>query len=535
MTNIKCVPANHCNMKKAFLLGITGILFLLSGCEKFLDKVPGDFISPENYFTKEADVRAALAGVYDILGKEEVYGMNIPLSFSVSDEGFYSRSAFVSGPAVYNYDASDPSVASLWKFLYQGIERANLLLANVDKVSMDSTAKRAAIGETKFLRAYYYFMLADFWGDVPLKTEPATSVNNTDIARTPQREVYDFILREMEEAEGMVYTATQLGTGGHVSKTTVEGILARVCLKMAGEPLKDVSMYGEALKWAKKVVYPDSGPSEHFLNSNFKNIFIRYCSDQYDVRESMWEAEFYGNRNGDFEAGRIGNAVGLQCNDEVYGFSYGFINTTVKLFNSYEAADERRDWTIAPYSYTYNVVNGVSTVKDSTFFTAAQIYNRNAGKWRRIYEKVLPRNKNYTPENFPLLRYSDVLLMLAEAENEVNGPTTIAKAALKAVRDRAKASDVTTSVSSQTEFRTLVRDERFRELAFEGLRKHDLIRWGSFVITMNQLGSSITNTAETAFKYAALAGNNVTQRDVLLPIPVLEISLNKAITQNPGW
>lgn len=535
MTNINCVPANCSNMRKIFLFCLSSIFLLLSSCENFLDKVPNDFISPENYFTKESDVTAALAGVYDILGKEEVYGNNIPLNFSVSDEGFYSRSAFVTGPAVYNFDASDPNVASLWKFLYQGIERANLLLANIDRVSMDSTAKRAAAGEAKFLRAYYYFLLVDFWGDVPLKTEPATSVNNTDIARTPQRDVYNFILKEMEEAEGMVYTATRLGTGGRVSRTTVDGILARVCLKMAGEPLNDASKYSDALKWAKKVVFPDAGPAVHSLNNSFRNIFIRHCSDQYDVQESMWEAEFYGNRSSDFEAGRIGNTIGLQCNDEVYGFSYGFINTTVKLFNSYEASDERRDWTIAPYSYTYNVSNGVSTVRDSTFFSAVQIYNRNAGKWRRIYEKVLPRNKNYTPVNFPLLRYSDVLLMLAEAENEVNGPTTIAKDALKAVRDRARASDITTTVSSQSEFRTLVRDERFRELAFEGLRKHDLIRWGMFVTTMNQLGSSITNTAESAFKYAALAGNNVTQRNVLLPVPVLEISLNKAITQNPGW
>ncbi|TZF82591.1 RagB/SusD family nutrient uptake outer membrane protein [Pedobacter sp. BS3] len=519
-------------MRKIFSISIALVALLTTSCKKFLEETPTDFISPENYFTNEAGLNSALTGVYDILGKEEVYGSYIPLMHAQADEGFYSRSAQTTGTQVYNFDASDSSVGWLWTYLYQGIERANLLLANIDNVPVDDQAAKNAIkGAAKFLRAYYYFMLVDYFGDVPLKTTPSTSVNNVDIARTPVKEVYNFIVSEMEEAEGMVYTADKIGYGGRISKTTVEGILARVYLTMAGEPLKDVSKYADALKWAQKV----KASGLHSLNSDFKNIFIRYCSDQYDIKESMWEVELYGNRGGDFEAGRIGNTIGLQCNDQDYGYSYGFINTTAKLYNSYESTDTRRDWTIAPYQYTYNVVNGVSTVKDSTFFTSTQIYNRNCGKWRRIYEKVLPRNKNYTPINFPLLRYSDVLLMIAEAENEVNGPTDIAKNALKEVRDRAHASDLTTAISDPGDFRKLVKAERYRELAFEGLRKHDLIRWGEFVSTMNDIGTDITNTGGTNYSYGALAGKNVRVKHKLFPIPINEISLNRAMVQNPGW
>lgn len=521
-------------MKRIFLFIALIALFSVAGCDKFLDLKPKDFVSPENYFNNESDLNAALVGVYDILGKDQVYGDAIPVMFSISDEGYHSRTYQLDGPEVYNYDAAEPKVEQLWRYLYEGIERANMLLENADKVSMDKVEKETIVGEAKFLRAYYFYLLVDYWGDVPLKTHTTISVSQVNIPRTPQKEIYDFILKEMEEAEGMVKAATEIGFGGRVSKTTVQGILARVCLKMAGEPLKDVSRYEDALKWANKVVYPDEGAAIHALNPSFSNVFIKHCTDQYDIKESMWEVEFYGNRSGDFESGRIGNTIGIQCLDDVHGYSYGFINATFMLYKSYEAVDNRRDWTISPFQYTYTTTNGINTVKDSIFFTATQIYNRNAAKWRRIYEKVLPRDKNSTPINFPLLRYSDVLLMLSEAENEVNGPTNIAKSALKQVRDRANASDKTTSISSREIFRDLIKEERYRELAFEGLRRHDLIRWGQFVTTMNEVGTKLASEG-APFTYGSLAGKNVRERHKLLPIPISELSLNKAMVQNPGW
>lgn len=169
------------------------------------------------------------------------------------------------------------------------------------------------------------------------------------------------------------------------------------------------------------------------------------------------------------------------------------------------------------------------------YYAATDIENRHAAKYRRPYERVLPRNKNYTPINFPLLRYSDVLLMYAEAENEVNGATAEAKAAVKQVRDRAKASDKSTAIGTKDDMRQLIRDERFRELAFEGIRKYDLIRWGIFQSNMKSLASEIETSAPAAVRYMALAGKNVAERDLLLPIPIAEISLNNAIKQNPGW
>jgi hypothetical protein len=507
---------------------------LCSACKDYLIKEP-TFIVKENYYNNASDANAALSAIYDILGREQTFTGEVLTTLTISDEGFYARSGQVAGVQVYNFDATNPQVTAFWQQMYVGIERANVFLANIDKANMPEEEKAAVKGEAKFLRAFYYFSLVSYFGDVPLKTTPTPSVNNVDIARTPQREVYNFITREMEEAEGMVKTSTQIGFGGRVSKSAVRGILAKVYLKMAGAPLNDVSKYAEALKWAKKIVYPETGPVEHSLNPDYKQIFINLAADKYDIKESIWEAEAYGSNFGDFEGGRVGNTIGLANNDEAIGYCYGFVNATAKLYNSYEANDVRRDWNIAPYRYNYITVDGFQRVRDSTFWTTAQIYDRNCGKYRRSYEVVKPKNKNYTPINAPLLRYADVLLMLAEAENEVNGPTSVAISALKQVRDRARASDVSALATSKEELRRLIQNERFLELAFEGNRKFDLIRWDIFTSTMNQIGSSIQTTAPSNFRYASLAGRSITVRDNLFPIPIRETSLNKLITQNPGW
>ena len=509
------------------------LLATFSGCKKFLDKSP-TFIVKENYYNNENDVNNGLAGVYDVLGKEEIYGGNYQLLLSVADDGFYSRSAYTFGPAVYNFDAADATVANFWRYLYEGIERANVFLAKVDKVNMPQAAKDAAKGEVKFLRAYYYFLLVDNWGNVPLKTTPTASVNDVNIKATPQREIYNFITKEMEEAEALVKTATSIGFGGKVSKSTVRGILARVYLKMAGAPLRDQTKYAEALKWTRKIIYPDAGANEHRLLPSYQQIFTNYAGDKYDIGETIWEVELYGNRGGDFESGRIGNTIGLQCNDDVHGYSYGLVNTTKKLFDSYENQDVRKNWAIAPYQYTYTTTIPI-TVIDSLNWTTAQIYNRNVGKFRRAYEKLKPKNRNYTPQNFPLLRYADVLLMFAEAENEVNGPSSLAKLALKEVRLRANATDITSSVSLYEDLKIAIRKERFLELSFESLRKFDLVRWDIFVSEMNQLGTAIQADAGATWSFGALAGKNVTSRNTLLPIPVLELSLNKGLSQNTGW
>ncbi len=540
-------------MKKIILLSFVAVMCSTTGCKKFLDKVPSSFVAPENYFNNEKEVNTALNGVYDILSREQIYGGQLPIRHAVStDESFFSYASFPTGPFYYNFGSEDATIRDLWKNLYDGIERANVLLANLSKATMDEEKRSVVKGEALFLRAYYYFILVQNWGGVPLKLSPTTSINNVNIPRNSVKEVYDQILKDMTEAEGLVRKISDIGFGGRVSKSAVRGILARVCLNMAGFPLKEVARYKDAATWAAKV----NEFGEHSLNPDYSQVFINLCKDEYDIKESIFEAELWGSNSDEFrEGGRIGNENGVKCSASTdliatVGYAYGFVSTTRKLYTSYEfnttdvsKRDLRRDWAIS--TYTLNA----SGVKAN--ISASNIYGRNCAKWRREYEKVTPKNKNYTPINFQILRYADVLLMLAEAENEVNnGPNLTAVNALNEVRRRGYGkllpgatnpgnADYPNAISlNRGDFLKVVQDERARELCFEGLRKSDLIRWGIFVSTMQTTAAEFTQYASmstTIYKNARDAAQRVSDKFLLYPIPILEMSLNKAMVQNEGY
>ncbi|RPE07967.1 RagB/SusD family nutrient uptake outer membrane protein [Chitinophaga lutea] len=498
------------------------LVLCCTGCKKFLDTNPTDFLTPDQYFNTEEQLKNGLTGVYDILGSSELYSNNFTSRTGTeADQGFYARSTF-NGPQVYTHTASDNLVTGTWQKLYEGISRANLVLASIDKPKMGDSARSQIRGEALFLRSFYYFMLVSNWGDVPLILQPVKSAAGNDIARTPAKDVYEQVVKDMKEAETLVPTITTMGYGGRITKSAVRGMLARVYLYWAGKPLNDVSKYNDAREWALKVI--ESG--EHKLADDYTQVFINYAQDKYDIKESIWEVEFWGNRVGNAytETGWIGYTVGIATTDTEIGFSYGFINATARLYRMYENGDVRRDWAIAPYRYSG---------KTKVNHTAAQLYNRNAAKWRREYETLLPKGPSSTPQNFPILRYSDVLLMFAEAENAVNGPTAAAIAAANLVRKRAKAPEYTTFASKEA-FLEELQDERSRELCFEALRKPDLIRWGIFLPTMQQVANEIQSEGGT-YVYATIAFLNVSEKHLLFPVPAREMMLNRKLVQNPGW
>jgi starch-binding outer membrane protein, SusD/RagB family len=533
-------------MKQIILYSSFFVALSLAGCKKFLSTTPTDFLTPESYYNSESKVISALAGVYQPLGTSALYGDALFFNLGTgTDESFRAVSSATTGVWVYNYDYTDPYVNNLWAQLYTGIERANLLIANINLAPMDETKRKAILGEALFLRGYYYFMLVSNYGDVPLQTTPTASPKNINRPRTPAREVYAQILQDMETAEGTVYTSTQLGYSSRVSKTTIEGILARVCLTMAGYPLLDNTKYADALKWAAKV----QASGEHTLitqanapdgdnNSGFSQVFVNEMQDKYDVRETMWEAEEKGNRTDGYVAnGRVGNDIGIGYTATNYadsGYCYGTIRVTERLYKLYGNGDLRKNWAIGPFSYT--------AAGARSYFAASKIYDRCAAKWRRTYETLTPKDKNYNGANFPILRYADVLLMLAEAENQVNGPTATAYDAINMVRRRGYGLPLTAASAvadlpaglGKLQFQQAIQDERSRELCFETLRRPDLIRWGIFIPTMKAVAAEF-KTYNGTYAYGATAGNNVSERNLLYPIPSGEITVNKAAVQNPGW
>jgi hypothetical protein len=577
-------------MKRFFSLALVASTLLSSTSCNILDTKPSDFVDPAGYYNTQTQLNNALASVYDNLGKNPFYASVYPTVFvNSTDESYFNTSSGNSIPG-YNATSADANVANLWGQLYAGIDRANLLLANMDRATGVSDADRRHIrGEAMFLRAYYYFILTQWWGDVPLKTTPTASSADGQIAFTPSKDVYDFVISEMTTAEGLLndQLASSFAFNERITQTVVQGILARVCLYEAGAPLNQTARYAEALAWAKKV----QASGLHQLHPDFTQVFKNMSADAYDntYRESMWEIGFYYNAsnsslreasqanigiaaaNGSTAAATFGQVVPLEY---ATGILYKAYQSTVTFTGTPPtpatdvSPDLRRDWTVAPISYTNGTSAGVETPVGPV-----KIWNRFVGKWRRQYEP-LPRQATDTGRNWPVLRYSDVLLMLAEAENEVNGPTTTAYDALNQVRRRGyglllnpapvpappAASAVNLSGLTQATFRQAIRDERLRELAFEGFRRQDLKRW-------NLLVPTVTSTYQTALngstdllpngvqRIPALTGNtaigtnttaavlapysfmaaNIDPNDVLLPIPTVEITNNRLAKQNPGY
>lgn len=418
-----------------FLIGV--VLLTVSSCEKLMEKNPSDYLSdPKKFYDTEARLSSALAGVYDKLGA--IYGTTwLYRQGHEADEGFYARNSPITGPQFFDITTSDSEITGVWRNLYDGINRANAFLENADNNPKISESLRNSFkGEAQFLRGYYYFILVQLYGGVPIYLESTKdATQNMNVPRSTVKQVYDQILLDMKSAEGAVPAIDEIGHGGRISKSAVRGILARVCLTMAGHPLNDESKYQEAKAWASLVI----NDGKHSLNPDFTNVFVKYARDEYDIAESIWEVEFWGNKTDVYtETGYVGFVNQPSHNNQNTGNGYGGVRPTYKLWQQFDGHpnDLRRDWTIANFAYTSTGINGAKT--PSTSATESAIYSRQVAKWRREYETLLPKTNGATPQNFPLLRYSDVLLMYAEAENAVNnGPTADAFNKLNEVRRRA--------------------------------------------------------------------------------------------------
>lgn len=529
-------------MKNKFIIFLIVAAATITSCSDYLDTQPRDFTPPENYFSTAKELNDALTGVYDALGQDGTFSRNLVIELAQgSDEGFLKRDAITvtTTPMVYLHTPSDAVVTAVWRQLYAGINRANFLLANINKPVMDEAERNVIKGEALFLRGFMYFQLAHHYGEIPILLTPTEDGNLVDNPKKPLAEVYAQILSDMTEAESLVKTYTQNGFPGRISKTAVQGILARVCLKMAGEPLKDVSKYADAKMWTEKVI--SSGI--HTLNPSYKQIFINQSQDLYDTqaKEAIWEIEFSGNSSTgpDREGGRWANQLAIRNTIIDRGYGYATVGATATLYRKYEPGDLRRDWNIATFRY----LTGASSVGlgDTVAHASTAIHERDPGKWRRYLELVTPRGQDWGPTNFPVLRYADVLLMYTEASLELNEPvdsSTDAYRYFNLVRRRGYGYSATATVPVGVEKVPTVqeiRDERARELCFEALRKFDLIRWGNFVQTMKTVGQDINLNAPANLKYGVLGYNSVSSKHVLMPIPSQELSLNKAMRQNPLW
>lgn len=458
-----------------------------------------------------------------------------------ADEDFCERANDIGTVSYYSVNTTDTKILDYWRALYRGISRANLLIANIDDpaIVIDPAKRNSIKGEALFLRGYYYMLLVTRFGGVPLVLAPtvSASADAVQIPRATLKETYEQVLADMQQAADLVRDVTAVESGGRISKSTVWGMLTRVCLYMAGNPLNETARYADAAMWADKVI----SLGYHQLNPSFQQVFINYAQDKYDTKESIWEIEFWGNGTGIYDntTGYWGIHNGIKYptgGTAGYGYSNGLSHPTQYLYDVYESGDLRRDWTIAPFRYVSDVV--------TNWPATASAMQKFCGKFRRTNELVLPKSTSATPQNCPLLRYSDVLLMYAEAINESNGePTPAALDAVNQVRRRAWGATVNVanpavdlpSTLNQATFKDEIKRERSRELAFELLRKNDVVRWGDFFNNMKTRLLEVPAGTAAYAESARICYTGASQRDVIWPIPAYEMGVNHKLVQNNGW
>ena len=474
----------------------------------------------------------ALTGIYSRLGSDYAYGSLYCMMSNADDLSYYYRNASMSSSKVFSndYNSSTGDLYNTWSMMYDGINNANVLLENIDKASMNEPTRTRIKGEAKFLRAYFHFLLAQMYLDIPLRDKSLSDITSHSLAATPHKQVIDWVITEMEQSVDMVDDSAFDTQVGHVKKDAVMGILARVYLWRAGFPCNGGhDDYVKAAEWAKKV----KDANKHRLNPDIYVLWKNICGDAYDkeYNESIWEMEATGTRlDGINTDSRIGNTFGnLQLSQDL-GYTYAFYAGTLVLWDLFSENDTRRDLSMAEYYYDKNA--------NKILWQDNEIVDRRCGKFRREWETLTPRNKNWTPENFPILRYADVLLMIAEAENEANqGPTALSYECINMVRKRAGIAEL--NGLSYNEFQKEVRDERGRELCFEATRKYDLVRWGIYVDAIhNKLGTLTSDARWSKADYASgckVYCERTSERNLFFPIPSKELAVNVDIEQNSYW
>lgn len=548
------------NISKYLLAGtLFASLGAVTSCKKWLEEDPRSLYVAEKYFNTVGDANKATLGVYEIMANLETYGFYMSMIYDIdSDLGHMEGTGFSNDNrtiAHYNFGPGHNYIVKSWQYLYNGIDRANLVIAKIPGMSLYQNGSESEkkelkrnLAEAKFLRGLYYFDLVRLFGDVPLKTKYTEASDDLRIPRTDREIVYDQIIKDMKEAIDDIPQVSQKVNDERVSKGAVKGVLARVFLYRAGYSLRQNGQrerpanykdyYAEVARLTKEVM--ESG--EHALNPDYERIFKNHCELKLEPKESMFEVAMFFNAAGNkANTSYVGSWNGPLCDaGSPYGRANSFYKVSPVFYKKFKIADSRRKVSIATFQ--------INAAGDTVNLKAGTNNDRKwaPGKWRRNWIGTTPKDVNNTDVNWTLLRYSDVLLMRAEAENEIHdGPTEDARAAINLVRRRAfkesldlNVTTVNTGVDipaglNYNDFLNKIKEERAMELCYEGFRKGDLIRW-------NILGQSL-RTAENELKaYSAgfpyIAGTYfVDNKHELYPIPTRERELNINLSQNPNY
>lgn len=485
--------------------GLSFFILLISACsEDFLERKPKGQLTYDTFFETSDHAVWATNAIYQQFRVWETCAFAwIGLTDIISDDadkGSTDNDAlYVFEIDQFNFNANNEAISGAWRGTYQAIFRANLAIDNIPNIDMDTTLRSRLVGESRYLRAYAYLRLVQWFGDIPLITRTLTDAEYYNQPRAPKEQIYQLIQEDLTFAienlpEKSEYASSDLG---RVTKGAARGMLAKLHMIKKEYDLALVQL-------------------EAIINSGEYSLLARYADNFLPVGENGAESLFEITAVAT-QAPVAGPGASpfnmIQGVRGIPNLGWGFNRPSDNLVASYEPGDPRRQATII---YVGEVLPDGSTIVQDNPDILDERFNQKA--WVPAHAGL----QDNGPGNIRILRYSDILLLAAEAYNE-NGNTGQAKLYLNQVRARARGSnnfilpDVTTDV--QSELRERVYHERRVELAMEQNRWFDLQRWGRTADVMPPLKPSFTSN-----------------KNELLPIPQAEIDLTgNILVQNPNY
>lgn len=483
------------------LLGVFSLLF--TACTT-LDEDPQSAQVSDQFYKNENDALAALYATYGALVRgsdgQAMYNRGIQLATETTTDDL------IAGPRAFNpnvqalsrlaHDAFNDRMQALWQDHYQLINYANIAVDRIAAIPEGniSPAKRAQfINEAKFLRALGYFNMVRWFKYIPLQLHETTTLSSStlNVSQATEEEVYAQIIQDLTDAESLPrpadYTASE---AGRATAGSAKALLAKVYLTR--------QEWQKAAYKAKEVI--DDG--WYSLFDDFNDVFD---SSTKNGREHIFSAQFTG-----YTTGLTHMLAAAGATFEVPGVNGSHMdayNLNSDLFDSFDKNDKR-----LPVTFVTEMVSP----------TDGKLYKLSEPHLHKYYDPNAVGSQGNSSRNIPILRYADVLLMRAEALNELNGPTADAYDLIDQVRSRAGITLLSTEApgASKDEFREYVFEERRKEFVFEYNRWFDLSRRGADYFVQ---------------KVKAAGKNLAAPRHIHLPIPQRELDLNPNLKQNPDW
>ena len=494
---------------------MTAASVMFFSCKKFLNQTPITEVGSDQVFKDVSSTYKAISGVYSRLVGDQGYGIRVSLYYPVDDDAMQGPTGAGDNDrrdlARYSATSGNAQITSPFNQMFAGIEFANICIANIPAMDMynngsDQQKKQLQrmLGEALTLRAQFYLEAIRNWGDLPAHWLPASVQATADQfpSRSNRDSLYDHLLDDLKTAEDLVPWKNDLAAIGdpvdeRITKASVKGLRARIALYRGGYSLRQTggmqrgSNYLSYYQIAKTECSDIINSGQHSLNPSFKALWKnQVCA--HAIADPNGELIFQASAAGLSSA--EDTKLGYYNGPTVNSLGNKSINVLPSYFYLFDSTDTRRDVTCAPYN--------VGT--DGSVKIGQAIVAICDGKYRRDWvtnPTVSPTNAvQYLGLKWQILRYSDVLLMFAEADNEINGPTPEAYNAVNMVRRRAYGKPITTpdptvdipSGLIKSDFFKYVVRERALELGGEGQRKYDLIRWNLLAAAINESRANMT-------------------------------------------